>query len=357
MNPDTTDNKTKLTSYSEAIKEATEYMMAKDPRVYVFGLGVTYKNGADGTTGGLKEKFPDRVFDTPLSENSVTGMVVGSALSGLKPVIHHGRVEFAMFAFDQIFTQAAKWNYMFGGDNPVPVIFRICVGRQWGCGPQHSQTLYSLFGNMPGLKVIVPSTPYYAKGLLLSAFQQDDPVAILEPRWLYGTKQVIPVDPYFLDLNAPQRFGFGNDITVVTYGEGFHEVYKSYEFLKQNGINIDVVDIQNISDPSFDSIHDSLVRTGKLIVFEVTNEKYSVGSEIISHFSTFVEDGFLKTPPIKIGCPHVPCPTASTLTENFYPTYVDLIEECFALMDKKLSKEITLGFDELNLMPKTEIKI
>jgi pyruvate dehydrogenase E1 component beta subunit len=126
---------------NEAVKEATDQMMEINPGIFVIGEGVTYKNGADGTTAGLKLKYPSRVFDVPLSEAGFTGMAVGSAITGLHPIVHHGRVEFALFAADSIFTQASKWNYMFGGNNPVPIVFRINIGRQWGNGPQHTRPI------------------------------------------------------------------------------------------------------------------------------------------------------------------------------------------------------------------------
>src|SRR5436190_350760 len=132
-------------SFTDAIREATLLAMQRDPAVHVMGLGTTYPGGADGTTGGLVQEFPTRVHDIPCSENAATGLCVGSAISGLRPIIHHGRVEFALYAADQIFTQAAKWNYMFGGDYPCPIVFRIAIGRQWGNGPQHTQVLHSMF--------------------------------------------------------------------------------------------------------------------------------------------------------------------------------------------------------------------
>ena len=159
----------RIIKYTEALKEATDQMMEIDRDIFVIGLGVSYKNGADGTTSGLKLKYADRVFDVPVSEGAFTGMAVGAAINGLKPIVHHGRVEFGFYATDQIFTQAARWNYMFGGNNNVPIVFRIAVGRQWGNGPQHTQSPYALFGGAIGLKVVIPSTPKMAKGLLVAA--------------------------------------------------------------------------------------------------------------------------------------------------------------------------------------------
>src|SRR5258706_2596746 len=184
------------------------------------GLGVSYKNGADGTTAGLKAKYPERIFDVPVSESSFTGLAVGAAINGLHPIVHHGRVEFSLLAADQIFTQAAKWNYMFGGGNPVPIVFRIAVGRQWGNGPQHTQALYGLFGSVPGLKVVIPSTPRMAKGLLVAAVRDPNPVIILEPRWLYQIRQEVPEVMFSEPLDAARIVREGRKVTVAAYGDG-----------------------------------------------------------------------------------------------------------------------------------------
>ncbi len=203
----------RIIKYSDALKEATEQLLLRDPRVFVLGLGVP--QGAGGTTTGLHEKYPQRVLDTPTSEAALTGLAVGSAISGLRPIVHHDRVEFSLLASDQMFTQAAKWNYMFGGGNPVPLTVRIVVGRQWGNGPQHSQALYAMYGAVRGLKVVIPSTPRMAKGLLISAVRDPNPVLVLEPRWLYQTKQDVPKGMFEVPLEKANVVRKGKDITVV----------------------------------------------------------------------------------------------------------------------------------------------
>ncbi|MDO8492845.1 MAG: alpha-ketoacid dehydrogenase subunit beta, partial [bacterium] len=192
---------TKLLKTTEAVQEATLQLMEECKDVALIGLNVGAKSGADGMTAGLKEKFSGRVFDMPVSESAFTGMAVGAAINGLRPIVHHGRVEFALFAADSIFTQAAKWNYMFGGGNPVPITFFIQVGRQWGNGPQHTQDLYGLFGSATGLKVVIASTPKMAKGLLISASRDNNPVVILQPRWNLRIKEEVPEKMYEIPLN------------------------------------------------------------------------------------------------------------------------------------------------------------
>ena len=216
-----------ICTFTEAIRQATEYSLKSDSNVVVMGLGVSYKNGADGTMGTFKQDYTNQVFDTPVSEFCNTGVGVGAAITGLRPIIHHARVEFGLFGVDQIVTQAAKWNYMFGGDNPVPVVFRLAVGRQWGNGPQHTQSLYALFGSVPGLHVVVPSTPYMAKGLLRAAVKCNNPVVYMEPRWLYGVKQDIPKEDYEVSLTQSRYYTRGDSVTIVTYRNYIFGIYKS----------------------------------------------------------------------------------------------------------------------------------
>ena len=224
-------NELRTISYTEALKEAACQALAEDASVFIVGLGVSYPNGADGTTAGLKDLYPNRVLDVPVSEDAFTGMAVGAAIHGMRPIVHHGRVEFALFAADQIFTQAAKWNYMFGGASSVPIVFRINVGRQWGNGPQHTQALYGLFGCSLGLKVVIPSSPFMAKGLLSAAILDNNPVVLLEPRWLFKTTEHVPMK-ISLSLDKARIKSQGNDITVVAYGDGFQAALEALELVE-----------------------------------------------------------------------------------------------------------------------------
>jgi len=343
---------------NEAITEATSQMMAEDPKVFVIGLGVSYKNGADGTTTGLKIKYPERVFDVPVSEAGFTSMAVGAAINGLKPVIHHGRVEFALLAADAMFTQAAKWNYMFGGGNPVPIVIRIAVGRAWGNGPQHTQSLYSLFGNVPGLKVVIPSTPYMAKGLVVSALRDNNPVIMLESRWLYGMKQHVPESPYELPLDKAQVFRKGDKVTVVAYGDGFVAALEACDILAGEGIDIkdeiELIDLVSLNPIDQQTIAQSLKKTGRLICIDTTNGAFNVASEIISKVAQN-PDIILKTNPVSLSCPEVPCPTSSALTEFYYPTKVDIANTILKILGKDpIDRKLT--FEELHFHPGFVIK-
>lgn len=337
-------------TFTQAIREATIQSL-DDPNVYVMGLGVSYPKGADGTTEGLAELFPDRIIDTPVSEDAVTGVAVGTAINGMKPIMHHGRVEFALFALDQIATQAAKWNYMFGGGNPCPIVFRICVGRQWGNGPQHTQSLPSLFGAIPGLKVVVPSTPERAKGLLNAAVQDKNPVVFLEPRWCYGLKGEVPEEYYTYPLDSGYFYNYSQNsiATVVTYGDGIIEAKKANDFLKQFGEEIDIYDLVTLkySPYNIEMIGISQEDVKPFIFFETCNESYGVGNEIIA---SLTKKRKLTSTPHHIACPNTPCPTATSLTKQYYPTWQDIV--------LKLKPDLImpdLSFEELNFAPKITV--
>lgn len=338
-------------SFTDAIRDSTRQCMEADPKIFILGLGVSYQNGADGTTTGLKQQFPDRIFDTPVSEASLTGAGVGAAVSGMRPIIHHGRVEFALFAIDQIVTQAAKWNYMFGGGNPVPIVFRIAVGRQWGNGPQHTQALYSLFGAVPGLKVVIPSSPSQAKGLLTSALRDKNPVVYLESRWLYGTREDVPNGEHTADLARARVVREGSDVTVVAYGDGVVDALKAARYLSAAGTDVEIIDLVSLQPMDYETIARSVRKTGKLLTVDTTHSCFCVGSEVISKLCQ-TDLASLKAAPVSITCPNVPCPTSTALTEHFYPTKIDIANGAQKLLGRSPIAAAPLSFEEFHLAPK-----
>lgn len=341
-------DESRIIKYTEALREATEQALAEDSRVLVLGLGVSYKNGADGTTAGLKALHPDRVLDVPVSEDAFTGMAVGAAIHGMRPIVHHGRVEFALFAADYIFTQAAKWNYMFGGDNPVPIVFRINIGRQWGNGPQHTQALYGLFGSALGLKVVIPSTPYMAKGLLTAAIRDNNPVVLLEPRWVFPVKQEVPAESYEVPLDKAHIVKEGKDITVVAYGDGLIAAQQALKYVSE-GIDVELIDLVSINPIDEETILASLKKTGRLLTVDTTNASFSIGSEVAAR-ALRMKDVAWKTQPSMLACPDVPCPTSTALTEDYYPTKITIANAIRAQFDTEPIAE-ELSFEELHLPP------
>jgi len=336
----------RILKFTESFKEATDQLMEKDKRVLVLGLGVSYPNGTDGMTAGLKAKYEDRILDTPVSEHAVTGMAVGAAISGLKPIVHHGRVEFSMLAVDQMFTQAAKWNYMFGGDNPVPLIVVIAVGRQWGNGPQHTQSLYGMFGSVAGLKVIIPSTPYMAKGLLAAAHADNNPVVMLLPRWVYQVKEDVPEKLYVVSLDKARVVQKGKDITVVAYGDGLISAIEALQIIDKS-VSVELIDVVSINPIDHKTIAKSVAKTGRLLCIDTTHAGFSVGSEVIAGVAKSM---VLKHKPITLTTPNVPCPTSTVLTEDFYATKVDIANTILKALEKKTLKQ-KLSFEELHLAP------
>src|SRR5256714_12802478 len=206
-----------LLTYAQAIRQALAVALAADPGVIVFGLGTDDPKGVFGPTLGLQEQFgAERVFDVPTSENALTGFAVGAALNGLRPVLTHQRLDFALLSMDQLVDNAAKWHFMFGGRRAVPVTIRMVVGRGWGQGPTHSQNLQAWFAHIPGLKVVMPATAEDAKGLLLSSIFDDDPVVFLEHRWLHNLHGDVPPGDHRVPLGEGRLLRKGDDVTVVS---------------------------------------------------------------------------------------------------------------------------------------------
>lgn len=347
----------RVLTYVQAIQEALDHSMALDEKIFIMGLGATYENGCDGTTAGLVDKYPDRVFDTPCSENATTGFCTGAALLGMRPVIYHGRVEFALFAFDQLVTQAAKWNYMFGGLSPVPAVYRIAVGRRWGDAPQHTSVLHSIFGHIPGLKVVVPSTPRMAKLLLVSAIFDDNPVLFLEHRWLYGISQTIPKTPnrlYACRLSHCEIIKKGEDLTIVAVGEMVIEALKCARLLKHSGIDPEIIDLVSINPIDYETIIKSVKKTGMLMVADVGTKACGIGSEIISRICE-ENIGDLIAPPVNIATPDCPCPMSPELTKEYYPTAETIIDRAAKMFGKKIAFERCEEFRELHMPPDLNI--
>src|SRR4030042_4368225 len=217
-------------SSAQAILEATDQCMAEDSSVYIMGLGVTDPKGVFGTTLGLEAKYGKRVLDMPVAENGMTGVAIGSALIGMRPIMTHQRIDFMLLSFDQIINNAAKWHYMFGGKMKVPLTIRLLIGRGWGQGPQHSQSLHALFTHIPGLKVVMPFTPYDAKGLLVSAVRDDNPVMYIEHRWLHNITGEVHAENYTVPLGKARIVKEGSDITIAASSYMVLEAMKAADY-------------------------------------------------------------------------------------------------------------------------------
>ena len=315
-----TDNRTReAISYIEAIREATEQEMERDPSVILFGLDVDDPKGIQGTTLGLIDKFgPERVFGTPLSEDAMTGVAVGMAQAGLRPIHVHIRMDFLMLAMNQLVNVAAKSRYMFGGRVHVPMVVRSIIGKSWGQGAQHSQGLYSFFMHVPGIKVAAPATPYDAKGCLIAAIRDDNPVLLTEHRLLYSHRGQVPGEPYEIRPGKARITAPGTDITLVGISAMQAECLKSKQLLQSAGIDAEVIDPIWLSPLDCDTLVSSVERTGRLIVVDNGWTTCGAGAEIVAQVSERlmgVRDIRVK----RLGFAPTTCPTTPSLEQLYYP--------------------------------------
>jgi pyruvate dehydrogenase E1 component beta subunit len=314
--------------FCHAIREALDICLTADPSVYLMGLGVPDPKGVFDSTSGLQEKHgPDRVLDMPASENGVAGMAIGSAVAGMRPVIVHQRMDFAILCFDQLVNQAAKWHYMFGGKARVPLVMRMIVGRGWGQGSQHAQSLQSWLAHVPGLKVIMPATPHDAKGLLISAIEDDNPVVSIEHRWLFNIDGPVPEGHYVTEIGKARVIRPGRDVTVAAVSHMTIEAVRAAEFLAGEGIDVEVLDLRALRPLDRESLIESVSRTGRLVVADTGWRTFGASAEIIA---TVTEQAFsvLKSPPQRIALADISSPATPALAEFFFPGVREIIAAC-----------------------------
>lgn len=318
-------------TYAQAIREGLDNAMDRDSSVIIIGEGVPDPKAIFNTTAGLREKYGEqRVFDMPLAENGVTGICIGAALSGMRPVMIHQRIDFALLAMDQLVNNAAKWHYIFNGKASVPLVVRVIVGRGWGQGPQHSQSLQAIFAQVPGLKVIMPTTPYDAKGMLIAAIEDNNPVMFIEHRWLHQIKDNVPEECYRVPLDLAKVMREGNTVTVAAFSYMTVESLLAAKALMScMGISIEVLDMRSVSPLDVASVLTSVQKTGRLIVADTAFYSGSIAGELISQVS---EQAFraLKTNPVRITSPNHPTPTSHFMSEGYYPdpqTIADAVVE------------------------------
>src|SRR5215510_4386700 len=306
--------------FAEAIHEAIEICLERDRSTYLMGLGVPDPIGVFGTTTGLQQRHgKKRVLDMPVAENAMTGVALGSCLVGMRPVMAHIRLEFAMGALDQICNQAAKWHYMFAGKAKIPLTIRMLVGRGWGQGPQHSQSLHAWFAHVPGLKVVMPSTPHDAKGLLIASIEDDNPVVFFEHRWLHNIHGPVPEGHYTVPIGEPRIVSEGADVTIVAASYATIEAIKAERTLARDGIKAEIIDLRTIVPRNDAAILASVRKTGRLVVVDQGTLTGGFAGEIVARVTEQVFDA-LKAAPIRVTLPDVPTPTTRALSNYYYPT-------------------------------------
>lgn len=323
--------------FSEAINEATDLLMEENENVVLMGLGVTDPKGIFGTTEGLLEKYGSkRVIETPTAENGFTGVAVGAALVGMRPIITHQRVEFALLAIEQIVNQAAKWRYMTGGASEAPIVVRLIVGRGWGQGPQHSQSLESWFAHIPGLRVVSASNSYDAKGLMIASVHSPDPVVLIEHRWLHNTFGPVPAGMYSDSLAKAKIVKPGKDISIVTYSYMVTEALKVAFECEKHGLSVEVVDLRSLRPIDMDTVICSISKTRKLLTIDNGWKTCGIGSEVISQIVT-TDLGLLDCPPIRLGNVDVPIPSTRALADLVYNGPLEILQAIENLTKKNLS--------------------
>jgi pyruvate/2-oxoglutarate/acetoin dehydrogenase E1 component len=313
-------DETRQITYTQAVREALDTCLAQSEDVIVIGEGVPDPKAIFGTTAGLAQKYgPKRVFDMPLAENGMTGVCIGAAMTGMRPVLVHQRIDFSLLAMDQIVNNAAKWHYMFDGKANVPLVVRMIIGRGWGQGPQHSQSLQSMFGQVPGLKVIMPATPYDAKGMLISAIEDDNPVIFIEHRWLQQIEDYVPESDYRVSLDEARLLCEGDAVTVAAFSYAAMESFSAAKALAATmGIHVDVLDMRVVRPLDIDSVVRSVTKTGRLIVVDTALYTGSIAGEVIAQV---MERAFvvMKSAPVRVALPDYPVPTSHFMTEDWYP--------------------------------------
>lgn len=315
-------------SYQQAINEALAQEMRRDSSVFIMGEDVAGGAGAPGendawggvlgVTKGLYDQFPGRVLDTPLSEIGYVGAAVGAATCGVRPVCELMFVDFAGCCLDQILNQAAKFRYMFGGKASTPLVIRTMVGAGLRAAAQHSQMLTSLWTHIPGLKVVCPSSPYDAKGLLIQAIRDNDPVIFCEHKLLYSMQGEVPEELYTIPFGEANFLRDGKDVTLVSYGRTVNTVMDAARSLAGRGIDCEVIDLRTTSPLDEDSILESVEKTGRLVVIDEANPRCSMATDI-SALVAQKAFGALKAPIEMVTAPHTPVPFSDSLEDLYIP--------------------------------------
>ncbi len=304
----------RIMTFKQAVREAIDQAMGRDASVFVIGLDADDQFGMYGTLADMSH--PDRIIGTPISENAMTGVAMGAALSGMRPIHTHMRVDFMMLAMDQIVNYAAKWRYMFRGQARAPLVIRAVMGRGWGCGAQHSGTLHSLFAHIPGLKVVLPSTPYDVKGLMLAAIKDDYPVIVLEHRWLYNNSGHVPEAMYTLPFGRANVLHEGGEATIVATSLA---AFESLEACRAADLDVDLIDPRTIKPLDTKAIIESVRRTGRLFVVDYDFPFAGFAAEVAAVVAE-TDPGMLKGPVVRITFPECSMPASGKLEKAFYPS-------------------------------------
>lgn len=321
--------KKKILTFGQSINQALEQAMSSDKSVFVFGQGVDKTGHVFHSTEGLLKKFKSkRIFDTPNSEQAETMFALGASLNGkLRPILIHHRVDFMAYSFDQLINWISLWSFKSSKKSFAPLVIRAIIGRGWGQGPQHAKTLHAMFSYLPGLRVVMPSSPSEAKGLLLSSIMSDDPVIFLEYRALYNTKELVPTSKYFIDLDKPRLRLKGDALTIVAAGASVLTSLKAAEILyKKKGIKCDLIDLRSISQMKLNLVLNSVKKTRRLVLVEDGWKNFGYSAEIIANVAEM--NIKMISPPQRVCWPNSHVPMSTPLEKDFYFDEYDIVKAC-----------------------------
>ncbi len=316
----------KTIQFREAVQQAMSEEMRKDESIYLMGEEVAEYNGAYKASKGMLDEFgPDRVIDTPIAELGFSGIGVGSAMNGNRPIIEFMTFNFALVGIDQIINNAAKMRQMSGGQFNIPIVFRGPTASAGQLGATHSQAFESWFANCPGLKVIVPSNPYDAKGLLKAAIRDNDPVIFMESEQMYGDKGEVPEDEYVIEIGKAEIKREGSDVTIVSFGKIIKEAYKAAEKLAEDDISCEIIDLRTIRPMDHETILESVKKTNRLVILEEAWPFGNIATEITYQVQSKAFD-YLDAPIIKINTADTPAPYSPVLLKEWLPNSDDVIK-------------------------------
>ncbi len=339
---------TKKISYRSAINQALHQEMERDHTIFTYGIDVADYKGIFGSTIGLLEKFGrERVFSTPLSEEALLGFGLGAAINGLRPINVHIRVDFLLLAMNQLVNMIASYYYGSDGSIPVPLVIRAIIGKGWGQSYQHSKSLQSFFAHIPGLKVVMPTTPADAKGLLISAIRDNNPVVILEHRMLYDIEDEVPIEAIPTSFGKGRIITAGTDITMIATSYSVVEAVKAAEVLRKRGVSVEVVDPRSIFPFDEELMIKSVEKTGHCIIADYDWTFCGFSAEVATRIYE-KSSSKLKSPILRLGFAPTHCPSARVLENVFYTNSIDLIravEKKLKLDEMDLSQEVFYNYE------------
>ncbi|AAM23488.1 MAG: Thiamine pyrophosphate-dependent dehydrogenase E1 component beta subunit [Caldanaerobacter subterraneus] len=321
--------------YIEALAEAIKEEFERDPNVFMMGEDIGIYGGAFGVTKGMYPKYKDKLIETPISEASIVGAGVGAALVGMRPIVEIMFSDFMMDAMEWIVNQAAKLRYMTGGQLKVPLVIRSPMGSGTGAAAQHSQSLPAMFAHIPGLKVVMPATPYDVKGLFKAAVRDDNPVIFFEHKLLYWTKGEVPEGDYIVPIGKADVKREGKDITIIAGSITVIRSLEAAEKLKGEGIDVEVIDVRSLSPLDTETIVNSVIKTGKVLIVEDDNKSYGWGAEVLSRIVESDAFDYLDYPIQRLGGKDVPIPYNPKLERAAVPQVEDIIEAVKAIFGKE----------------------